>query len=209
VAPPSDSYLTIRKADLGSLFVFCEQSSSSSYRSKSLALLPSTKNRPEVEIGRKRRYVKEVASQFNRPSPVSYLYSVKIAHPAQSVWSYTQNRTRSENRRQMATPSRSNLTIRWVDLNMLLSKHSPSSICHLQVNSAFTNRENGPEAGISGRWRHLAEVLYHLIGRPRFANGVLQTFLVQLLPFSSYSRFLYNGPEAETSTRWRRLAEVT
>jgi hypothetical protein len=96
--------------------------------------------------------------KFNRPSPVSYLCSVNIARPALSVLSYTQNHTRSENRRQMATPSRSNLIIRWVDLNLLLSEHSSSSTCHLQVNSAFTSRENGPEAGISGRWRHLAEV---------------------------------------------------
>jgi hypothetical protein len=73
-------------------------------------------NRPEVEIGRKRRYVKEVAPQFNRPSLVSYLCSVNIARPALSVWSYTQNCTRSENRRQMATPSGSIFTIRWVDV---------------------------------------------------------------------------------------------
>jgi hypothetical protein len=111
-----------------------------------------------VEIGRKRRYVGEVASQFNRPSPVSYLCSVNIARPALAISSYKRNPTRSGNRRQMATPSRSNLTIRWVDLNLLLSKHSSSSTCHLQVSSAFKSRENGPEAGISGRWRHLAEV---------------------------------------------------
>jgi hypothetical protein len=111
-----------------------------------------------VEIGRKRRYVGEVASQFIRPSPVSYLCSVNTARPALAVSSYTRNPTGSGNRRQMATPSRSNLTIRWVDLNLLLSKHSSSSTCHLQVTSAFTSRENGPEAGISGRWRHLAEV---------------------------------------------------
>jgi hypothetical protein len=111
-----------------------------------------------VEIGRKRRYVREVASQFNRPSPVSFLFSVKIPHPALPVLGYVQNHSRSKNRRQMATPSRSNLTIRWVDLNFLLSKHSSSSTCHLQVNSAFTIRDNGPEVGISGRWRHIAEV---------------------------------------------------
>jgi hypothetical protein len=99
-----------------------------------------------------------VASQFNRPSPISYLCSVNIARSALSALSYTQNHPRSENRRQMATPSRSNLTIRRVDLNLLLSKHSSSSTCHLQINSAFTSRENGPEAGISGRWRRKAEV---------------------------------------------------
>jgi hypothetical protein len=111
-----------------------------------------------VEVGRKRRYIGEVASQFNRPSPVSYLCSVNIARPALAVSSYTRNPTESGNRRQMATPSRSNLTIRWVDLNLLLSKQSSSSTYHLQVTRAFTSRENGPEAGISGRWRHLAEV---------------------------------------------------
>jgi hypothetical protein len=111
-------------------------------------------NKPAVEIGRKRRYIKEVTLQFNKPSPVSYLCSVNIARPALSVLSYTQNHTTSEKRRQMATPSRSNLTIRWVDLNMLLSEHSSSSICNLQVNCDFTSREKGPEAGISVRWRH-------------------------------------------------------
>jgi hypothetical protein len=111
-----------------------------------------------VEIGRKRRYVGEVASQFIRQSPVSYLCSVNTARPAVAVSSYARNPTESGNRRQMATPSRSKLTIRWVGLNLLLSKHSSSSTCHLLVTSAFTSRKNGPEAGISGRWRHLAEV---------------------------------------------------
>jgi hypothetical protein len=99
-----------------------------------------------------------VAYQFNRPSPVSYLCSVNTARPTLAVSSYTQNPTESGNRRQMATPTGSNLTIRWVDLNLLFSNRSSSSTCKLQVTSAFTSRENGPEAGISGRWRHLAEV---------------------------------------------------
>jgi hypothetical protein len=115
-------------------------------------------NRPEVEIGRKRRYIEEVASQLHRPSPVSYFCSVNIARPALAVSSYTRNSTRSGNRRQMATPSRSNLIIQWVELNLLFSEHSSPSTCHLQVNSTFTCRENGPEAGISGRWRNLAKV---------------------------------------------------
>jgi hypothetical protein len=83
---------------------------------------------------------------------------VDTAHPALAVSSYTPNLTESGNRRQMATPSGSNLTIRWVDLNLLSSKHSSSSTCHLQVTSAFTSRENELEAGISGRWRHQAQV---------------------------------------------------
>jgi hypothetical protein len=112
VAPPSDSNFTIRKADLGSLFVFCEQSSSRSYRLKSLPLPSFCENRPEVEIGRERRIVVGVASQFNRPSPVSFLRSVNTARPALAVSSYTRNPTESGNRRQMATPSGSNLTIR-------------------------------------------------------------------------------------------------
>jgi hypothetical protein len=111
-----------------------------------------------VEVGRKRRYIGEVASQFNGPSPVSYLCTVNIALPALAVSSYTRNPTGSGNRRQMATPSRSNLTIRCVDLNLLLSKQSSSSTYNSQVTRAFTGRENGPEAGISGRWRHLAKV---------------------------------------------------
>jgi hypothetical protein len=113
-----------------------------------------------VEIGRERRIVVGVASQFNRPSPVSFLCSVNTARPVLAVSSYTRNRTGSGNPRQMATPSGSNSAIRRVDLNLLLSrpKHSSSSTCHLQVNSAFTSRENGPEAGVSVRWRHLAEV---------------------------------------------------
>jgi hypothetical protein len=123
-----------------------------------------------VEIGRKRRYIGEVASQFNRPSPVSYLCSVNIARPALAVSSYTRNPTESGNRRQMATPSGSNLTIRWVDLNLLLSKHSSSRTYHSQVTRAFTSRENGPEAGISGRWRHLAEVTGCHLDRPT-GNG--------------------------------------
>jgi hypothetical protein len=118
-----------------------------------------------VEIGQKRRYVGAIASQFNRPSPVSYLCSVNVSRPGRAVSSYKRNPTGSENRRKMATPSRSNLTIRWVDLNLLLSKYSSSSTCHLQVSSAFTSRENGPEAGISDRWRHLAEVT-GLFARP-------------------------------------------
>jgi hypothetical protein len=115
-------------------------------------------NRLEVEVVWKRRYIGEVASQFNGPSPVFCLCSVNIACPALAVSSYKRNPTRSGNRRQTATPSRSNLTIRWVDLNLLLSKQSSSSTYHLQVTRAFTCRENGPEAGNSGRWRHLAEV---------------------------------------------------
>jgi hypothetical protein len=157
VAPLSDSNLTIRKADLGSLLCFVNNrlqlvplkvTSFASFRG----------NRPEVEIGRKSRYVGEIASQFNRPSPVCYLCSVNIARPALAVSSYKWNLTGSGNQPQMATPSRSNLTIRWIDLNLMLSKHSSSSICHLQVVSALTNREIGPEAGITGRWRHIAEV---------------------------------------------------
>jgi hypothetical protein len=164
-----------------------------------------------VEIGRKRRYVEEVTSQFNKQSPVSYLCSVNITRPALAVSSYTRNPTGSGNRRQMATPSRSNLTMRWVDLNLLLSKHSSSSTCHLQVNSAFTSRENGPEAEISGRWRYLAEVIGPL-DRPtlvcyrcsvdfsRPAATVLELF-----PLCEVE----DGPEAETAARWRRIAEVT
>jgi hypothetical protein len=111
-----------------------------------------------VEVPRKRRYIGEAASQFNGPSPVSYLCSVNIAGPALAVLSYTRNPTESGNRRQMATPSRSNLTIRCVDLNLLLSKQPSSSTYHSQVTRASTGRGNGPEAGISGRWRHLAEL---------------------------------------------------
>jgi hypothetical protein len=111
-----------------------------------------------VEIGWKRHYIGEVASQFNSSCSASYLCSVNTARLALAVSCYTQNPTGSENRRQMATPSRSNLTIRLVDLDLLQIKHSPSSTCQLLVKSAFTGRENGPEAGISGRWRHLAEV---------------------------------------------------
>jgi hypothetical protein len=112
-----------------------------------------------VEVGRKRRYIGEVASQFNGPSPVSYLCSVNIARPALAVSSYTRNPTESGNRRQMATPSRSNLTIRCVDLTLLLSKQSSSSTYHLQVTKAFTGRENGPEAETATRWRRVAEVI--------------------------------------------------
>jgi hypothetical protein len=111
-----------------------------------------------VEVGRKRRYIGVVASQFNRPSPVSYLCSVNIACRALAVSSYTRNPTEIGNRRQMAKPCRSNLIIRWVDLNLLLSKHSSSSTYRLQVTKGLTGRENGPEGEISGRWRHLAKV---------------------------------------------------
>jgi hypothetical protein len=142
-----------------------------------------------VEIGRKRRYVgeAEVASQLNGLSPVSYFRSVNIARPALAVSNYTRNPTENGNRQQMATPSRSNLTIRWVDLNLLLSKQSSSSIYHLQVTRAFTGRENGPEAGISGRWRHPAEVTGSIDRPTRFPIGGLLTFLVPLAPFSRNS----------------------
>jgi hypothetical protein len=141
VAPPSDSNLTIRKADLGSLFVFCEQSSSTLIVPFKVTTFASLcENRPEVEIGWERRIVVGGFSQFNRPSPVSYLCSVNTARPALAVSSNTRNPTGSGNRRQMATPSGSNLTIRKVDLNLLLSKHSSSNTCHLQVNSTFTSR---------------------------------------------------------------------
>jgi hypothetical protein len=111
-----------------------------------------------VEVGRERRYIAEVASLFNGPSPVCYLCSVNSARPALAVSSYTQDPTGSGNRRQMATPSRNSLTIRRVDLNLLLSKQSSSSTYYSQVTRAFTGRENGPEAGVSCSWRHLAEV---------------------------------------------------
>jgi hypothetical protein len=55
---------------------------------------------------------REVVYQFNRPSPVCYLCSVNTAHPALAVSSYKLNPTESGSRRQMATPSRSNLTNR-------------------------------------------------------------------------------------------------
>jgi hypothetical protein len=139
--------------------VFCEQSSSSSYRSKSLGLLPSAKTDRKWKSVEKRRYVGEVALQFNRPSPVSYLCSVNTARPALAVSSYTRNPTESGNRRQMATPSRSNLTIRCVDLNLLFRLNNPRQAPTIhKLTRAFTGRENGPEAGISSRWRHLAEV---------------------------------------------------
>jgi hypothetical protein len=115
-------------------------------------------NRPEVEIDRERRIVLGVASQFNRPSPVSFLCSVNTARPALAVSIYTRNPAESGNRRQMATPSRTNLTILWVDWNLLLIENSSSSTCHLQVNSPYTSRENGPGAGISVRWRRQAEI---------------------------------------------------
>jgi hypothetical protein len=85
------------------------------------------------------------------------VFSEHSSSSAHRLELYTES-PESGNRRQMATPSRSNMTIRWVDLNLLLSKHSSSRNCHSHVTSAFTNRENGPEAGISGRWRHRAEV---------------------------------------------------
>jgi hypothetical protein len=66
--------------------------------------------------------------------------------------------TGSGRRRQMATPSRSIMTIRWVDSNFLLNKYFSASSCHLQVTSAFTSREKRSQAGINGRWRHVAEV---------------------------------------------------
>jgi hypothetical protein len=125
---------------------------------KVIGLASFRENRQEVEIVTERRYVGEVASQFTRPSPVSYLCSEDIARPALAVSSYKRNPTGSENRRQMATPSGGNLTIRWVILNLLLHKHSSSNTCHLPVTSAFRSSENRPEAGISGRWRHLTEV---------------------------------------------------
>jgi hypothetical protein len=115
-------------------------------------------NRPKVEVGRKMRYIGGVASQFNGPSPISYLCSVNMTRPALTVSSYKRNPTESGNRRQMATPSGSNLTFQGVDLSLQLSKQSSSSTYHLPVTTAFTGRENGPEAGISGRWRHLVEV---------------------------------------------------
>jgi hypothetical protein len=76
-------------------------------------------NRPEAEIGTERYYVAEVASQFNRPSPISYLCSVDIAWPAIAVSSYKRNTTGRGNRRQMATPSGGDLTVRWVELDLL------------------------------------------------------------------------------------------
>jgi hypothetical protein len=76
-----------------------------------------------VEIGTERRHIGEVASQFNRRSPVSYLCSVDNARPALAVSSYIRNSTGSGNRWQMATPSKSNLNVRWVDLDLLLRKH--------------------------------------------------------------------------------------
>jgi hypothetical protein len=57
-----------------------------------------------VEICTERRYVEEVASQFNRLSAVSYLCSVDMPRPALAVSSYKRNLTVSGNRRQMATP---------------------------------------------------------------------------------------------------------
>jgi hypothetical protein len=83
---------------------------------------------------------------------------VNVSRPGRAVSSYERIPTGSGNRRQMATPSRSNLTIRWVELNSLLSNSFSSSTCDSQVNSAFTSREHGSQAGISDRWRHLAEV---------------------------------------------------
>jgi hypothetical protein len=112
---------------------------------------------------------------------------VVIAYPALAVSSYTRNPTGSGNRRQMATPSRSNLTIRWVDLNLLLSKHSSASTYHLQVSRAFPSRENGSAAGISGRWRHHSGRNWII---RKADSGLLlvgcETFFVQLPPFSSY-----------------------
>jgi hypothetical protein len=165
-----------------------------------------------VEIGRKRCYIGKVASQFNGPSTVSYLCSVNTARPALVVSSYSRNPTESGNRRQMATPSISNLTIRCVDLNFLLSKQSSSSTYHLPVTRAFTNRENGPEAGISGRWRHLAEVTGSF---DRLTPDLLLVFCRHFS--SSWHRFRVirdfrsrgKTPEAETAARWRRVAEVT
>jgi hypothetical protein len=39
-------------------------------------------------------------------------------------------------------------------------RHSSSSSHRFRVISAFSSRENGPEAEIGGRWRHLAEVTW-------------------------------------------------
>jgi hypothetical protein len=140
-----------------------------------------------VEIGSERCYVEQVASQFNRPTPASFLCTVDIARPALAVSSYRRNPTESGNRRQMATPSGSNLTNRCVDLDLLWRKHSSSSACHLPVTSTFTSRKNGPEAGNSGRWHNLAEVTGPFDRpTPVCCWGVLYTFLVQLPPFSSY-----------------------
>jgi hypothetical protein len=87
----------------------------------------------EVEIGTERRQIGEVASQFNRPFPVSCLCSVDIALPAVAVSSCKRNPIGSGNRRQMAMPSGSNLTIRWVDLDLLLCKYFLSSTCYEQI----------------------------------------------------------------------------
>jgi hypothetical protein len=70
-------------------------------------------------MGMERRHVVEVASQFNKPSPVSYLRSVDIARTALAVSSSKRNPTGSGNQRKMATPSGSTYTIRWADLDLL------------------------------------------------------------------------------------------
>jgi hypothetical protein len=90
-----------------------------------------------MEIGPERHQVGNFASQFNRPSPVFYLCSVEIARPAPAFSSYKRNPTGSGNRRQMATPSESNLTVQWVDFDLLLRKYSSSSTCFLRVTSTL------------------------------------------------------------------------
>jgi hypothetical protein len=113
-----------------------------------------------VEVGTDRRCVAEVASQLNRPSPVSYLCSVDIARTVVAVSSYKRNPTGSGNRRQVATRSGSNLTIRWVDPGLLLVFHRHfSSGCHrFRVICAIRSYENRPEAETAVRRLHMAEV---------------------------------------------------
>jgi hypothetical protein len=114
----------------------------------------------------------------------------------------------------VAPQSGSNLTIRKVDLGLLLvSCRTFASNSHrFRVISDFSFRQNRPEAEIDSRWRRLPEIV-SLFDRPTedgtFVSLCFTRLSAAIFEFLKVLLFSIFRPEVVSGTRGRDKPEVT